>query len=95
MLLLDNYSQDLLANLRRFKELGDKGGAEMIRDCCVNCFAHLAVLCEVLCKVEPASHAGIDSLCDSSLERLGELARDTCMEEYSRHDLLLRVSGIR
>ena len=91
--LMDEYSQELLSILRRFEELGDKGGAEMIRICCINCFAHLAVLCGVIGDIKP--EAGVDALCDSSLERLGELARDMCMEEYTRHDVLLGVSGIR
>ena len=90
--LLDKYSQELLSNLRRFEELGDKGGAEMIRICCINCFAHLAALCEVLGDVEPAPQAGANALSDSSLEQLGELAQGMCMEEYTRHDVLLGVS---
>ena len=89
--MLVDYSQDLLSDLRRFQELGNKVGAEIIRDCCVNCFAHLAILCETLRKMEPFSPAGVEALCDSSLVRLSELAQDACREEYTRHDLLLRV----
>jgi hypothetical protein len=93
--LLNKYSQDLLSNLRRFKELGDKNGAEMIRGCCINCFAHLAVLCGVIGNIEPTPQAEVDALCDSSLERLGELAQEVCIEEYTRHDLLLGVGDIQ
>lgn len=92
--LLNKYSQDLLSNLRRFEKLGDKSGAEMIRGCCVNCVAHLAVLCDVLGNIEPAPQREMDALCDSSLERLGGLAQDMCAEEYTRHDVLLGVSDI-
>ena len=94
MALLDNYSQTLLFNLRKFQELGDTSGAGMIRASCVNCLAHLAVLCEALGKIESAPQIKLDTLCDSSLEWLGELAKDMCMEEYTRLDLLLGVRGI-
>ena len=85
VILLDTYSQTLLFNLRRFQDLGDNSGAGMIKSSCVNCLAHLAVLCQAL------SNAELDALCDSTLERLGELAQDMCMEEYTRLDLLLGV----
>lgn len=94
MTFLDNYSRTLLSNLRRFQELGDKGGAGVIRISCVNCLAHLAVLCEALSKIGPTPHTELDTLCDSSLERLGELAPDMQMEEYTRLDLLLGVRVI-
>ena len=93
MSLLDNHSQTLLFNLQRFQELGDKNGAGTIRSSCVSCFAHLAVLCEVLGRVEP-TRTQLDTLCDLSLERLCELTRDTHMEEYTHLDLLLGVRAI-
>lgn len=93
--LLDDYSQTLLSNLQRFQELGDKSGAETIRSCCVNCFAHLAVLCEALGGIGPTPQIGMDTLCDSSLVRLGRLAEDMRVEEYTRHDLLLGISWER
>jgi len=58
---------------------------------CVSCLAHLAVLCEAFGKIEPAARAKLDLLCDSALERLSALARDMCMKEYTRLDLLLGV----
>ena len=96
MAVLDNYSQTLLFNQRRFQELGDKGGAGVIRSSCVNCFSHLAVLCEAISRIEPTPQTELDNLCDSALERLGELAQDVCvgMEEYTRLDLLLGVRMI-
>lgn len=92
--LLNDYSRTLLFNLRRFQELGDKGGAGVIRSSCVNCLAHLAMLCEVLSKIGPTPRTELDNLCDSILEQLGELAQDMRMEEYTRLDLLLGVRSI-
>lgn len=91
--LLNDYSQDLVSNLRRFQDLGDKSGTEMIRSCCINSFAHLAILCGFLDNIERTPQTGLDALCDSSLERLGELAQDVHMEECTRHDVLLRVGS--
>jgi len=92
--LLDDCSKNLLSNLRRFQELGDTSGAGMIRVSCVNCLAHLAVLCEALGKIEPAARVRLDPLCDLALERLSALARDVRMEEYTRLDLLLGVRSV-
>ena len=94
MILLEGYSKTLLSNLRRFQELGDNGGAGMIRNSCVNCLAHLAVLCEALGEIEPTHGTEPDTLCDSTLERLGELAQDMRMEECTRLDLLLGVRAV-
>ena len=94
MALLDHYSQTLLSNLRRFLELGDKSGAGVIRSSCVNCLAHLAVLCVALGQDEAGPQAELENLCDSTLERLGELAQDMRVEEYTRLDLLLGVRAI-
>lgn len=91
MNLLDTHSQTLLFNLRRFQELGDNSGAGMIRSSYVNCLAHLAVLCQALSDAEYAPQTELNALCNSTLEQLGELAQDMCMEEYTRLDLLLRV----
>lgn len=85
--VMGECSQTLLLNLQRFQELGDKSGAATIRSSCVNCLAHLAVLYQVL---GPES----ESLCDSTLERLSELAGDMRTEEYTRLDLLLGVRVI-
>ena len=85
--VIDKFSRSLLSNLQRFQELGDKSGVAMIRSSCVNCLAHLAVLYEAL-------GAESQSLCDSTLERLSELAGDMGTEEYTRLDLLLGVRVI-
>ena len=92
--LLDDYSQTLLSNLRRFQELGDTSGAGVIRASCVNCLAHLALLCNTPDEIDSTPHTRLGALCDSSLERLGALALDMRMEEYTSLDLLLGVRAI-
>lgn len=89
--LLDDYSQTLLSNLRRFQELGDASGAGIIRASCVNCLAHLAVLCEALGEIGPTPQTKLDTLCDLTLERLGAVSQDMCLEEHTLLDLLLGV----
>ena len=81
----------MLSNLQRFQGLGDISGAGIIRSCCINSLAHLAVLCETLRQMGPAPQTELDTLCDSILERLGELTESMRMEEYTRLDLLLGV----
>ena len=87
---LNNYSQYLFSTFGKFRDLGDKSGSGVIRNCCIDCFAHLAVLCESLWRVGPA-RSELRTLCDSALERLGELTKDMRTEEYSHLDLLLGV----
>jgi len=88
---LDRYSQSLLSNLRRFQGLNDKTGSAVIQSSCITCLAHLALLCDALCREWPA-RGGLYALCDSTLERLTELTRDVCTEEYTRLDILLVLS---
>ena len=87
---LINYSQYLFSTFGKFRDLGDNSGSGVIRNCCINCYAHLAVLCENLWRTEPARDELL-TLCDSALERLGELTQGMQTEEYSRLDLLLGV----
>ena len=90
---LDGYSQTLLSNLQRFQELGDKSGAGVIRSSCIDCLAHLAVLCETLHQMEPVQRE-LDILCESALEKLSELTQGMRTEEYTRLDLMLGVCAI-
>ena len=90
MTYLDSYSQNLLFNLQRFQEFGDKSGAGIIRSSGIDCLAHLAVLCETLHQMDPAQREP-DTLCESALERLSELTQDMRTEEYTRLDLMLGV----
>ena len=88
---LDEYSDTLLRNLRRFLEIGDNRGAEVIQSSCVACLAHLAVLCDLISGLEPNSKPRMDSVCDSSLKRLGYLTRDMRIDGYTYLDILLGV----
>ena len=93
MAYLDSHSQTLLSNLQRFQELGDKSGAGIIRSSCIDCLAHLAVLCEALHQMESVQRE-LDILCESALERLSELTQSMRTEEYTRLDLMLGVCAI-
>ena len=88
---LDEYSDALLRNIRRFLEIGDTLGAEIIQRSCVGCLAHLAVLCDLIGRVDPDSKPQMDTVCDSSLERLGCLTQEMGSGNYTYLDLLLRV----
>lgn len=88
---LDEYSNALLQNIRRFIEIGDNHGAEIIQSSCVGCLAHLAVLCDLSSRLEPNSKPKMDATCDSALVRLGSLTQEMDFDEYSYLDLLLRV----
>ena len=88
---LDECSDTLLRNIRRFVETGDTHGAEIVQGGCVGCLAHLAVVCDLVGRLEPNSKPQMDTVCDSSLERLGSLTQETNFEEYTFLDLLLEV----
>lgn len=88
---LDEYSGTLLRNIRRFTEIGDNLGAEIIQSSCIGCLAHLAVLCDLVGRLEPNSKLQMDVVCDSSLERLGCLTQDIDFDEYTYLDLLHMV----
>ena len=88
---LDEYSDTLLWNIRNFQRIGDNQGAEIIQSSCVVCLAHLAVLCDLISRLEPNFDPEMDAICDSSLERLGRLTQEMKFERYTYFDLLLRV----
>ena len=77
--------------MRTFLQIGDTQGAEIIQSSCVGCLAHLAVLCDLASRSEPNSRAQMDTICDSSLKRLGHLTEAMYFEEYTYLDLLLKV----
>jgi hypothetical protein len=91
MTRLDEYSDTLLRNIRKFLEIGDRHGAEVIQTSCVGCLAHLAVLCDLISRLEPNSKPQTDVVCDSSLKRLGHLTKGMNFDEYTHLDLLLGV----
>ena len=88
---LDEYSDALLRGIRESLRIGDNPGAEIIQSSCVGCLAHLALLCNLVSRLEPNSKPQMDAVCDSSLERLGHLTQEMSFEGYTYFDLLLRV----
>ena len=91
MIRLDEYSDTLLRNMRNFLQIEDRQGSEIIQRSCIGCLAHLAVLCDLIGRLEPNSKPQVDALCDSTLERLGRLTQEVCFDEYTYSDLLLVV----
>ena len=91
MTRLDEYSDTLLRNMRNFLQIKDQQGAEIIQSSCVDCLAHLAVLCDLVGRSEPNSKPQMDAVCDSSLGRLGRLTQEMSFDEYTYFDLLLMV----
>ena len=87
---LEEFSQNLLDNVKRFREYGDKNGADVLSSSCIACLAHLAILYEVVCRTDPVA-GGLYVLCDSALERLGMLTSELQLDEYTYLDLLLGV----
>ena len=87
---LEEFSQKLLSNIKRFREHGDKSGADVISSSCIACLAHLAVLYEVVCRTDPVAKE-MHNLCDVALQRLGMLTSELRFEEYTYLDLLLGV----
>ena len=91
MTSLDKCSDTLLRNVRTPQEIGDTQGATIIQSSCVGCLVHLAVLCDLVSRLEPDLRPQMDAVCDSSLERLGRLTEEMSFEEYTYFDLLLKV----
>ena len=87
---LEEFSQNLLDNIKTFREHGDESGADVIGSCCIACLGHLAVLYEVVGRMDPVARDMYD-LCDSALQRLGKLTLDLSFGEYTYLDLLLGV----
>ena len=87
---LDEFSQNLLDNVTTFRERGDASGVDVIGSSCITCLAHLAVLYEVVGRMDPDAKE-VYNLCDLALQRLGRLTIDLRFEEYTYLDLLLGV----
>ena len=87
---LEDFSQKLFENIKRFREYGDKAGADLISSNCIACLAHLAVLYEVAGRIYPDA-GEIFTQCDFALRRLGALTSDLQSDEYTCLDLLLGV----
>jgi len=87
---LEEFSRDLLNNVKRFREYGDKNGADVLSSSCIACLAHLAILYEVVCRTDPVA-GEMYVLCDLALERLGMLMSELQLDKYTYLDLLLGV----
>ena len=69
----------------------DENGVNVIGSSCIACLAHLAILCEVVSRVDPAAEVEMCNLCDSALKGLGTLTSQLHFDEYTYLDLLLAV----
>ena len=88
---LEEFSQKLLDNMKRFREHGDRSGADIIGSSCITCLAHLTVLYDVVCRTDPQVTVETYNLCDSALQRLGMLTSKLQFDGYTYFDLLLGV----
>jgi hypothetical protein len=88
---LKEFSQGLFDGIGRFRLRGDEVGAEVIGSSCIICLAHLAVLCEVICRVDPIAGTKTFELCDWALRGVGMLTSELHFAEYTHLDLLLGV----
>ena len=88
---LDEFCEDLMGNLEQFIVLEDSSGVETIWTCCVTCLAHLAALCHLICRTEPASSGSMGRLCDLTLEKLANISLEVRIEQYSHLDVLTGV----
>ena len=88
---LDEYSDTLLRNTQTFLQVGDTQGTVIIQSSCIDCLAHLAVLCDLVSYLEPNSKPQMDAICDSPLERLGRLTQEMSFDGFTSFDLLLMV----
>ena len=88
---LEEFSQNLLRSMRKFRGYGDKNRADhVISSSCITCLAHLAILYEAVCRTDPVA-AETYALCDSALQKLGMLTSEFYLDEYTYLDLLLGV----
>ncbi|KAF9642098.1 hypothetical protein BDM02DRAFT_3193922 [Thelephora ganbajun] len=86
---LEVFSQNLLDNVKIFREHGDKSGVDVIGSSCIACLAHLAVLYEVISRADSVAKVGMGNRCDSALQILGTLTSELHFDEYTYLDLLL------
>jgi hypothetical protein len=88
---LEVFTLNLLSNIKRFRGLGDKEGADVISSSCIACLAHLAILYEAVCQIDPVSESKSYTLYDLALQRLGMLTSELLLNKYTHLDLLLGV----
>ena len=88
---LEEFSQNLLDNVKSLRENSNDRGAYVISSSCIACLAHLAVLYEVVGRMDSVAKAEMYNLCDSALQRLGTHTSTLRFNEYTYLDLLLGV----
>jgi len=81
----------MIGNLQRFIEVEDSSGVETIWTCCVTCLGHLAALSHLIGQMEPTLGGSMDTLCDLTLAKLGDLSLKVHVEVYSYFDVLTGV----
>ena len=93
---MEEFCNTLMRNLQRFIEVEDNSGAETIWTCCITCLAHLSALSHFVSQAELTLTSSMDDLCDMTLDKLGDLAREVRVEDYSYFDVLtvVRVSAM-
>ena len=89
--VLGEFCNDLIGHLGRFVMLKDNSGVEIIWTCCVTCLAHLAALCHLVDRTDPASSGFMGSLCDRTLEKLGNVSLEVHIEQHTHFDVLTGV----
>jgi hypothetical protein len=89
--LLEELSQNLLRKINGFHKHANTIGADVVGSSCIACLAHLAILYEVVSRMDPASRSETHKLCDSALQNLGALTSELSFDEHSYLDLLLGV----
>jgi len=88
---LEEFSQNLLGNVIPFREHGNESGVDVTGSSCITCLAHLAILYEVVGRIDSDAREIMYNLCELALQRLGKLTFDLRFEEYTCLDLLLGV----
>ena len=89
--LLEDFSRNLFESSRTLREQQNESGTDIICSSCITCLAHLAILCDVVCRTDPAIGPEMYELCDSALQRLGMITSEYHFDEYTYIDLLLGV----
>lgn len=88
---LDDYSDTLMIRLGEFDKANDTEGASIIRNSCIACLSHLAILYYFLGETLPGARATMNRLCDAVLDNLGNVTQSMKLEEVTLFDLLIKV----
>jgi hypothetical protein len=88
---LKEFAQRLLDDVELFSERGDRNGAEVAYSSCITCLIYLAILCEVICRVDPIARIETWDICDWALRKAGKLTSTVELDDCCHLDLLLGV----